>query len=152
MHAHPLSKRLRIELNILSCVRDALRVALDAPLDDELREEWIERLRFLMSSFNRHLERLFAVEEEHGYMDILTQSPQPTLCQQADRLLAEHLRFRREILELRRDAEGLDSENLASYQSLRQRVHGFLIRVEHHRHREQELLLEAFLGDIGGEG
>jgi hypothetical protein len=74
-----VAERLRIERTLVSHVRAALWVALRAEIQAATGHHWLERFNFLVESFSRHLRRLFAIEEDGGYMNFLIDSQQPGL-------------------------------------------------------------------------
>ena len=152
MDANSIAERIRLEREILTHVRQAVRLAVRAPFDLETSAEWHERLCFLLDSFGRHMRRLFTIEEEGGYLDFVVDSQRPNLAQTADRLLAEH----RELVEIHhevlKDAKTISVSNLANLHELRQRVIGFLGRLARHFRDEKNLCFDALMVDIGGEG
>lgn len=149
--AHDLTERIRIEHEILGHVRSALQVAIDAPIEAATAHEWLERTAFLFASFARHLARLFEIEDEAGYMGAVL-AHAPTLGWRTDRLYEEHCRLLWLVGSIGRDAARIDPENLSNLYELQQRVQGFLGQLESHQKAERDLLVEAFLVDIGGEG
>ncbi|QDU59870.1 hypothetical protein Pan216_07030 [Planctomycetes bacterium Pan216] len=146
-----IGKRIKIENEILFYVREALSVAIRAPLAHETAIEWLERAQFLVGSFSRHVRRLFAIEEEGGYMDFVT-ALKPTFANRAAKLREEHRSLVSDLEGIRADAHNTNPSNLANLHSLQQRLLGFFRRLESHRHHEWELLQETYLVDLGGEG
>ena len=69
MDVGSLVERIRIEQNIIGHVREALTLALEAPIKRPTGAQWLERVTFLARSFSRHLQRLFEIEEEQDYED-----------------------------------------------------------------------------------
>jgi hypothetical protein len=152
MDAQMIADRMSIEENILAHVRDALEVAVSAPIVRTTAVQWLERFCFLGNSFQRHLRRLFAIEEEGGYMDFIISCPQPTLGNQADSLHTDHQDLPTELESILADAADIDPSDLDGLRNLRERLEGFLERLSSHHRREHDLWLDAFLVDIGGEG
>lgn len=144
-------KNLRVEHEILSHVHQALSLAVRAPIEAESPDRWLERVCFLTDSFCRHLSRVFAIEEQGGYMDFVMESPQPTLAARVDELWAEHRTLMEELQQVLAEARSASPSNLANLYELKQRLAGFLARCDEHRRKECELCYEAFLVDIGGE-
>jgi hypothetical protein len=147
-----LKQQMRIEREILSHVHQALCIALRAPITSEDASEWQERTVFLTDSFYRHIQRMFAIEEDGGYMDFVIDCPQPTLGGRVDLLCAEHRMLVAELAAVLTEGRATRTENLANLHQMRQRIAGFLNRFDEHRRKECELLYEAFLVDLGGEG
>src|SRR5450631_3017505 len=92
-----LAQQTLVEQNMLLLIIEGLRTTLawEVQGDDFTRK--LSTLRFISVSFQRHLERVLALEEYDGYMDlVLHASPQSgnnvdTLRQEHD-----HLRKRRQ--------------------------------------------------------
>jgi hypothetical protein len=152
MDAQVIAERMSIEENILAHVRDALEVAVSAPIERSTAGQWLERLCFLGHSFNRHLRRLFAIEEEGGYMDFIVSCPQPTLGSQADSLNTDHRDLPRALDAILADAEATNPGDVRRLRFLRDRIEELLERLDGHHRKEHDLWLDAFLVDIGGEG
>ncbi|MFO0945787.1 MAG: hypothetical protein U1D30_07570 [Planctomycetota bacterium] len=147
-----IRERMEIEDKILSHVQAALLVALQCPIERSTAGQWLERICFLGDSFRRHVERLFAIEEDAGYMDFIAEGQRPTLGHDADDLRNEHgilvcgLSL---AVQAARNTVPVDLTDLYAVQGR------FLALLEHfkrHRDKEHELWMEAYLVDIGGEG
>lgn len=147
-----VAERLRIERTLVSHVRAALWVALRAEIQPSNGHHWLERFIFLVESFSRHLRRLFAIEEDGGYMAFLIDSQQPGLGSKADALRQEHAHLLAELESICQSARGSSSGNVANLFAVQQRLHGFLQTLERHCQGEHELCVDAFMVDIGGEG
>ena len=152
MDSRTLADRIRIEEEILSYVRKALCVAIDAPIEHATATLWLERVGFLGDSFGRHVARLFAIKAEGGYMGFLAAGQAPALSLDADRLAVEQRILREELRAIRAEARSASAENLPNLYALRQRMTGLLARLDAHQRNERDLWLDAFLTDIGGEG
>ena len=152
MNARELSERMRIEHEIVAHVRQAMAIAAEAPITSVTAMQWVERFAFLGNSLYRHFRRLFAIEEEGGYMEFLVNCPRPTLGNHADALCAQHQQFLGDLEGILRDAAVAQPEILANLHNLRQRLVGLLKRFDSHRRSEYDLWIEAHYIDIGGEG
>src|SRR5947207_15996801 len=90
-----LAQQTLVEHGLLLLLMEGLRntLAWKVPGTDFARK--LSTLRFITQSFQRHLERVLALEEYDGYMDlVLKESPQ--LGNVVDGLRQEHDQFRAE--------------------------------------------------------
>jgi hypothetical protein len=111
----------------------------------------LSTLRFVAGSFQRHLERLLALEEFDGYLG-LVRAASPRLVRAADALRAEHERFRAEAGRVVQRLERLPGTDPAALAPVCADLLALLVRVEGHSEREMALVHEAFGQDEGGEG
>lgn len=147
-----IRERMEIEDQILAHVQAALLVALQCPIERPTSNQWLERICFLGDSFRRHVERLFAIEEDAGYMDFIAEGQRPTLGNDADDLRGEHDVLRCGLSLAVDAARHCSPNSLVDLHAIQNR---FLVLFEHfkrHREKEHELWMEAYLVDIGGEG
>jgi hypothetical protein len=147
-----LADRIRIESQILSLVREALVVAVDAPFDSSTAEQWCERCRFLTDSFRRHVERMFLIKWEIDDRPLALESERPGLMDELAEIEAQQRRFLAELNLLSREAYELAPDNLANLYAFRQRVLGFVERFDELRLLEAKVWMDGFQVDIGGEG
>jgi hypothetical protein len=144
-----IARQTQIEHEMLRHLIGGLRAAAgwQVPGPDASRK--LSTLRFLAQSFQRHLERLLALEEDDGYMGLaLASSPQ--LARATAALKAEHDRFR---VETRRVAQRLESlPATADLGGPCAELLALLGEVEAHSRKEIALIQEAFVQDGGGEG
>jgi hemerythrin-like domain-containing protein len=152
MDNRDIADRIAIEEEILSHVRMAMCVALDARIDEATAGHWLERFCFLADSFGRHMARMFAIKEEGGYMDFIVTSQQPTLAPKVETLVCDHREIPDLLRRIRGDARATRPDNLANLRSLRQRMRGFLDRLDGHHDNERNLWMDVYLIDLGGEG
>ena len=96
-------------------------------------------------------ERLLALEEHDGYMD-LTSAWTAHLGRSAAALRAEHEVFRGEARRLVQQLERLPVTELEALDTVCEALLGLLSRVEEHNSKEIALLQEAFSREEGGEG
>jgi hypothetical protein len=143
---------LKAEQAILTHVQEALRIAMKARLNEETAERWHERICFLTDSFTRHLQRMFNIKENDAYMELILDCPCTATAERAKQLTIEHRRLLVELNELLSEMRLASPRNLANLHSIRQSLHGFLVRLQKHHRNECELWLDSYLVDIGGEG
>jgi len=104
----------------------------------------------IVRSFQGHLDRLFALEEYDGYMDLVNKRA-PRLSKIVDALKLEHEEFRGGV---RRIALGLERISSPTDQAKFDTVCGELLdlldKLEVHGRKETDLFQEAFEQDRGG--
>lgn len=145
-------EQLKLEQEILTHVHHAVGIAVSAPIDQEKGETWRDRIAFLLESYCRHVRRVFSIEEEGGYMDVILDGARPNLAARVEILRLEHRQLQEQIEHLIVQARNARPENLANLHELRQRVGEWLRRFDAHLKSERDLFMDAFLVDIGGEG
>jgi len=146
-----LSEHVLLEHQTLAHVTSALRTTIGWRYQGADLSRKLESLLFVGQSFQRHLKRLLALEEQDGYMTVVLAS-KPELKEHVSALQLEHEEFRktlgRILARLRRvGPTDHDRFNKASHDLL-----GLLERIEQHGKKETDLLQDALLTDSGGEG
>ncbi|MBY0587376.1 hypothetical protein K2X85_09385 [bacterium] len=152
MNRHALAERIRIESQILAFVREAMIVALQAPITTKVAPQWAERSRFLIDSFERHVSRLFRIKWEVDDQFLISTTENPGLIDDLVQLEAQERELSLELRDLGLEARGLAPDNVANLYAYRQRALGFLERFDEIRLRECKIWLDAFEIEIGGEG
>ncbi len=151
MDSHEVEQQMQVEHGLLHHLIGGLRAAAawEVPGPDATRK--LSTLRFVAGSFQRHLERLQALEEHDGYLG-LVRAASPRLVRAADALRAEHERFRSEARRLAQRLERLPGTDPAALGPVCADLLALLAQVEGHSEREMALVHEAFGQDEGGEG
>jgi hypothetical protein len=140
-----------MEHQILSHIKDAMRVTLNWVAPDVSIPRKLSSLQFTIKSLHRHLERVMAIEEEGGYMaDVL--DGKPYLQDRIDYLADDHARFRVCLRQLMTDLHGLDEWDQPRFCDLCDELSALLDEIDHHDAQEVALLQESFVIDDGGEG
>jgi hypothetical protein len=152
MNRHTLAERIRIESQILAFVREAMIVALDAPITVNVAQQWTERCRFLIDSFERHVSRLFRIKWEVDDQFLIASSENPGLIDDLVQLETDERQLSQELRDLCFEARNLAFDNVANLHAFRQRALGFLERFDEIRLRECKIWLDAYEIEIGGEG
>jgi hypothetical protein len=152
MNRHTLAERIRIESQILAFVREAMIVALDAPIQQQVAPQWAERCRFLMDSFERHVSRLFRIKWEVDDQFLFVNSENPGLIDDLVQLEGDERALAVELRDLCVEARHLLFDNIANLHAFRQRALGFIERFDEIRLRECKIWLDAYEIEIGGEG
>jgi hemerythrin-like domain-containing protein len=145
------SQQALIEHRLLRHLVDGLRATLEwqAAGDDFARK--LSTLRFVSQSFQRHLERLLALEEYDGYLDDVAATT-PQLARMVDALRRDHDQLRQATRRAVYRLEQVSSLDEAEFAGICDDLADLLDRVEAHSSKEVRLLQEAFHRDIGGEG
>jgi hypothetical protein len=152
MNRNTLAERIRIESQILAFVREAMIVALDAPITTNVAQQWTERCRFLIDSFERHVSRLFRIKWEVDDQFLIASSENPGLIDDLVQLETDERQLSQELRELCFEARNLAFDNVANLHAFRQRALGFIERFDEIRLRECKIWLDAYEIEIGGEG
>ena len=140
-----------MEHQMLEHIKNALRVTLGwaAPAVE------IERKRssvlFAMKSFQRHLDRLMGIEEEGGYLFMVSDT-KPNMEEQISRLREEHDAFRREVAQLIVVVSEITDWQEEEFEHACRDIKSLLNHVDKHDQAEITLLQETLLFDEGGEG
>src|SRR5260370_35079482 len=79
MGHHDLAQQTLVENGMLMLIREGLRNTLAWSVQDAGIPRKLSTLRFITQSFQRHLERVLALEEHDGYMDLVLHES-PRLC------------------------------------------------------------------------
>ncbi len=146
-----IARQTLVEHGLLRHITEALR--LTAVRKDEAHDvsRPLSTLKFITQSFERHLERLMALEEHDGYMDVVVRT-EPRLAKAVDALREEHGQFRGAVGRLTRRLERLSAADPESFAAACDELLLLLDRVDRHSERESRLVHEALGRDDGGEG
>ena len=140
-----------IEHQVLGHIKQALRVTLEWKAPAVSLPYKMSSVVFTLKSFQRHLERLMAIEEEGGYMAIVSEA-NPNLQQRVDRLAHDHERFRQQIRNVVSYVEELCEWQHVEFAEICNEVFLLLDEVDSHDEQEISLLQDSLLLDEGGEG
>jgi hypothetical protein len=149
MDRQDVAGQTKVEHELLQHLIQGLRVvvAWQVPGPDASRK--LSTLRFIAQSFQRHLERLLAVEEDEGYMGLVRESS-PRLGRTVDALQAEHEHFRTETSRIAVRLGLLPNTDLPALGQVCDELLALLGQIEKHSKKEMDLLQEAFKQDEGG--
>ena len=151
MDRQDIAEQTRIEQELLRHLMEGLRLSTTWQVRGPDASRKLSTLRFVAGSFQRHLERLLALEEYDGYLG-LVRAASPRLVRAADALRAEHERFRAEAGRVAQRLDGLPGTDPAALAPVCADLLALLGQVESHSEREMALVHEAFGQDEGGEG
>ena len=146
--SHDIAQQTKVETDMLKLLMEGLRSTVAWKVQDHDITRKLSTLRFIAQSFQRHLDRLFAVEEKDGYMDLAGKKPR--LSRTVDALKLEHGEFRTEIQRIVHGLEGISSNEHATFCTLCEELLALLEKLDEHSKKEADLFLEAFEQDRGG--
>jgi Hemerythrin HHE cation binding domain len=146
-----LAQQTLVEENMLVLVIEGLRTTLAWQVQGTDFSRKLSTLRFITESFQRHLERVLAVEEYDGYMDlVLHASPQSG--NNVDALRQEHDHLRKDASHIVHGFEHVSTTDCDSFARICGDLLGLLKRLDAHNKKEVKLMQKAFAQDEGGEG
>jgi len=140
-----------MEHQILDHVKQALRVTLGWKVPSVGLPRKLSSVQFTLKSFQRHLERLMDIEEQDGYMDVVSEA-KPHLAQRIERLEQDHELFRRELCHIVPRIDALHEFQTVEFEDVCEDIDALLMEIDRHDTEEVELLQETLLFDEGGEG
>lgn len=146
-----LIEQIKVESDALEHVTRALQVMLGWTVANEGFDRKLSSVRFFTDLYQRHLERLFVLEEHNGYMKSVAKA-RPELANQVKSLEQEHEPFR---VALRETVLRLDmalATQPEDFHRTCEQLQMTITKVIEHLHRERELLVESIERDTGGEG
>jgi hemerythrin-like domain-containing protein len=109
--------------------------------------DWAKRLCDELSSFRRHLQRHFALEEEGGFMlEVVALLPQTS--EQVEELRQEHGEILRAINELIHDSNMMAYGVGLSKAEFRRSISRVISIIRHHEAEENQLIQRAFYGEM----
>jgi hypothetical protein len=146
-----ITQQTLVENGLLQQLVEGLRSTLAWKVQGEDFSRKLATLRFITQSFQRHLERLMALEEYDGYMDLVA-TTDPRLGRRVDALRAEHGQFREAARRVVHRLERIAPTDLAAFNAIGDELRSLLEKVEEHGRKEIALLQEAVAQDSGGEG
>jgi hypothetical protein len=136
---------------MLGHIMHVLRMSSAWPVPGPDASRKLSTLRFVAGSFQRHLEHLFALEENDGFIDLVLATA-PWLGRRTDALKAQHVGFRTEARQLVQKLQGLPPTDIAALNAACAGMLNLLGRIEEHNGKEIALLQEALERVDGGEG
>ena len=150
MNQELLIQQTKVESQALEHVTRALEVMLGWDVDPDAFTRKLLSVRFFTELYHRHLERLFALEEEDGYMESVARL-NPRLSGEIDSLHRQHEVFRVAIRKIGVRLDLASPENFAEFEETCAVLRKAINQILEHLRREQELLVESFNRDTGGE-
>lgn len=151
MDRQNIAQQTHIEHEMLRLIMEGLRLTAGWQVSGPNGSRKLSTLRFMAQSFQRHLERLLALEECDGYMDMVVASA-PRLSRATETLRGEHELFRKEARQFVQRLERLSAMEPVVLGQVCDDLLILLDKIEQHSQKEMNLLQEAFIQEEGGEG
>ncbi len=145
-----IAQQTLVEHETLKHITGSLRTILSWHAEQTGAARKLSSLRFVVQSFQRHLERLMALEEYDGYMSAVVQA-KPRLSAEVQDLREEHGSFRTTLNRLVGRFEQLSPTEQSCFDAACEDLATLLQSVDAHSSREVHLLQDALLQDEGGE-
>ncbi len=152
MDRKTLAEQAQIEDQALHHVMLALKTALAWQVSESGVGRKLSSVRFMAQSLERHLRRLMALEEDGGYLAVVTET-KPCLSEKVAPLHADHLRFEETLdrlmgnLRQLQDHPQRDALDLACH-----RLDTLIQEIDRHNRAEAALVQQVLCEDEGGEG
>ena len=146
-----IAQQTFLEQGMLNHITDALRSTIDWKLQGDDLSRKLSTLRFMAQSLQRHLERVMALEEYDGYMDMVGRLS-PHLGKEVDALRQEHDQFRKAVPRIVARLERISSTDHIPLGIVCDELLVLLEGLEGHNRKEADLIQEAFDREGGGEG
>jgi Hemerythrin HHE cation binding domain len=146
-----LAQQTSVEHGLLTLLMEGLSNTLAWKVQDNDFARKLSTLRFITQSFQRHLERVLALEEYDGYIDLALQAS-PQLGNTVDALRQEHEQFRKEARQIVHRLENVAPTDGDLFGRICDELVGLLNRLHTHNKKELNLFQVAFAQDEGGEG
>jgi hypothetical protein len=148
--AREIAKQIEVELLLLMTIRQALRIAVEWKPADAGNVRKLSTLRFVMSSFERHLNRMRVLADHGGYLHLVTHENPHLASEVLD------LRNRRYELQAQWDGITLRLEQVlpesGEFAVLCGELETYLQDLETHGQHEMELFQHSFTQEEGGRG
>lgn len=151
MDHRDIPEQVLIEHEILALVMGGLRTTIGWKHQGADLSRKLESLRFVGQSFQRHLKRLLALEENDGYMSVVVAS-RPELNDEVQALRQEHDEFRKGLNRILTRLRVVQPTDHLTFAKISEELVALLEKLEKHNHKEAGLIEHALLQDEGGEG
>jgi hypothetical protein len=138
-----ISQQTLLEHEVVARLTEALRTAVGWNQHGDLSRK-LSSVEYLTQSFERHVERMFELEEHDGYIDHVEQSL-PQFAAQVAGFRNEHAAFRRQIAELLGQLAHSASMSSEEADLLLGRMQVLLDDIDNHNKREMNLLEEILV-------
>ena len=144
-------KQCRIENEALRHTRNALLAIIDWPIEGTTYSRKLSGLRFQQRWFQQQVERVFAIEEHDGYMNLVLDL-EPKYSQQVKQLQSEHVSLRNRLTQISTRLDRMQPDDLTTFNAICEELRFVIQSLDDHIEREKEILQLAFNQDVGGEG
>ncbi len=144
----PILTQTKIEHQMLNHAKDGLLATLDWKTEGDTFSRKLSSLRFAARSYHEHLERLLALEEHDGYMDMAAEAC-PHFLRRIKRLRQEHEKIRAAWDIIMTQLERLMPNDHDGLGNLRAAISDALGKYDDHCREETTLIQDALLTDYG---
>jgi hemerythrin-like domain-containing protein len=139
MHRSATEQQALFEHQLLAHIAEALRTTIDWALHTQDCSSRLPSLRFIASSFHRHLEHILDLEEREGYLPAIGSRRHADLRGPIDALRREHDDFRRR---LRSAVDRLEAVSASDYLTVGEVCTSMLTLLDEiNEHNRREMLL-----------
>ena len=144
MERDAIVQQTQVEKEALGYLTLALLRTIEWPVEGGEFSRKLSSLRFVTESFQRHLERLFALEELDGYMDVVCQQ-HPEMAEKVDDLQQQQEQLRTTTRQLMVQLDRIMPTNLTLFEVVCQELRNLIKWLREYNRAEQELLSAAGL-------
>jgi hypothetical protein len=150
MNQELLIQQTKVESQALEHTTRALETTIEWAVDGADYFQKLSSVRFFTELYQRHLERLFALEEVDGYMESVARL-NPGLRIQVNDLQQQHEQFRTAIRKIMIRLDLAAPNHFTEIEATCRELRRIISRILEHIRRERELLVESVQPDSGGE-
>jgi hemerythrin-like domain-containing protein len=151
MNQFNMIQQTLVEKKLLKVLVEGMKNTLAWRIRGDDMSRKLSTLRFITRSFRSHMERLMALEERDGYMDVVIEK-HPHLNKKVEALRADHNDFRVGMKRLTDDLERVLPTDQKALNDLCDGASALLKKVDEHSTKEADIFQEAFEREEGGEG
>jgi hypothetical protein len=150
MDQKSIVQQTQVENEAVEFVTQALARTLEWPVEGKEFSRKLSSLRFVTESLQRHLERLFALEELDGYMDLICQH-RPELTDRVDALQKQQDKLRISARQLVLQLERTSPTDLVMFAGVCEQLTSLVDWIRTYHQSENALLTTAGLRDSAGQ-
>ena len=151
MDHEAIFQQIKVESEALEYISGAVERTMAWTVEGEEFSRKLSSVRFITESFQRHLDRLFALEELDGYMTVV-RNRRPGLTSKVNGLKRQHDQLRTTVQQLLLQLERASPTDRQNFDGICKDLQKTIGKVRKHNQQENELLLEVVMRDTGGEG
>ncbi len=140
-----------IEREMLSHIENGLRTVLAWHTEGEDYSRKLSTLRFIAQSFERHLDRVQALDEHDGFIPMVLET-KPHLKPRIEDLKSHRDEERARVQKIVSRLDRIPPDDMTQFNGLCDEMSRVLERYKAHRQQELALLQEAFTQEEGGGG
>jgi len=144
MEKDAIVQQTRVENEALEFVTMALERTIAWPVQGGEFTRKLSSLRFMTESFQRHMERLFALEELDGYMDVVCRL-HPEMSGDVDELKNQQEKLRNTIRQLILKLERTPPGDLVVFNAICEELQSLIKWLRQYNQIEKQLLVAAGL-------